>query len=31
MALISKKQHGKLVERTDAIGRQAYGWAKSSK
>ena len=29
MALMSKKQHGKLVERTDAIGRQAYGWARS--
>jgi len=29
MALISKKQHGKLVERTDAIGRQAFGWARS--
>jgi len=31
LALISKKQHGQLVERTDAIGRQAYGWEKASK
>lgn len=30
MALINKKRHGKLVGYTDAIGRQAYGWAQSS-
>lgn len=31
LGLISRGRHGRLVERTDAIGRQAYGWAKASR
>ena len=30
MRLISIKQHASVIELTDQIGRQAYGWPKSS-